>query len=152
MNRILILFFLIVGFSSTAFSQYDMKKRMGEVKQRIQRAMPLDASVYDNSAEASFVIDIQLDAKGKIQHTTIFCEDSSTHIRFIRSALQKVETDWKPLKTTFKRILIPILIIISAKDDADDVLNELPLAVPKGQEKLMYLSKEIVIMPTFPMR
>lgn len=152
MSRIVILFLGLLGFSVSAFSQNDFTKRMSEVKRIIQKSVPLDASVYDNSNEASFILDIQLNKKGKIQNTTIFCEDSSTHTRFIRMALQKIETEWKPVKTTFRRILIPVLLIISAKDDADEVLNELPLTVPKGQEKLTYLSKEIVIMPTFPMR
>jgi hypothetical protein len=153
MKAFIMVFAVIFFLSYTSHSQTRFENKMREVRVLIQKTLPLDASLYRSTKEEYFLLDIYLDPETKsIKNTVILCEDSANHISFVRNVLDKIKTEWKPIKATYTRILIPIVFIISGKNDADDFLVELPLSIPKAQSKTIYLAKEIVCDPAFPIR
>jgi hypothetical protein len=153
MKKFIIGFIVIFLLAHTSFSQTNFEKRMREVRTLVQKTLPLDASLYSSTKEEYFLLDIYLDPETKnIKNSVILCQDSANHISFVRNALDKIKAEWKPVKTTYTRLLIPIVFIISGKNDTDDFLVELPLSIPKAQSKTTYLAKEIVCDPGFPMR
>jgi hypothetical protein len=150
-NMILLTISFFLSYS--VFGQDALKKRMNEVRQLIQRSIPLDATQYSNTNEEYFLIDLSIiPHTAAIKTATIYCKDSSAHISFVRNTLAEIERTWKPIKTYYNRILIPVIIIISGKDDKDDYLNELPVCLSKEQAKKTYLFKQVICMPVFPMR
>jgi hypothetical protein len=142
----------LVFLSVFSFAQTAIQKRMLEVKQTIQKNIPLDANLYDGIKNEVFLIDIYLTPSKSISKIVILHEDSSIHIRFIRNVVEKIKAEWKPFKTNTERILIPVALIVTGRDKEDDFLLDLPLAISKAKAARIYLAKEITVNPGLPIR
>lgn len=117
------IFLLFIGFS--LHSQTPFETEVSRALKLIERSLTISGGKHIGHKNEFFLYSISLDSNGKISFIEVLRPDSISHMGEIKRIASEIKEKWTAVKSDFKIILIPVLIMhpdIEENDTVRDLL------------------------------